>query len=365
MEQVSNTGSSRTIKTLYTAAALVIVIAGMRAAAPLLVELLLSAFIAIVCAPSLYWLQKNRVPTVLALVIVIAALGLIAFGLIVLIASSLSSFSANLPHYETSLVATRDTVFKWLEQYKIFEGVETLSGQDFINSIRKSIKIGAAVQFAGGMVTGLGGAFGSAFMIALTVIFILLEAAGFPAKLAMLSGGSEKTRQNFNRIVADVRRYLALKTLMCFATGVSTGLFLYVMGLDYAFLWGTLAFLLNYIPNIGSFIAAIPAVLLSLVQLGWQGAAWIVVGYVVINMVIGNFLEPRMFGRGLGLSTLVVFVTLVFWGWVLGPVGMVLSAPLTMVVKIALESQPETHWIGVLLSSDPGLGPPQDRDDTN
>ncbi len=351
MTQVSANGSSRALRTLYTAAAFVIVVAGMRAAAPLLVPFLLSIFIAIVCAPSLYWLQSKRVPAVLALIIVIAVLGLIAIGFVVLMGSSISSFSQNLPAYETSLRRTVDSVFKWLEQYKVFHGLEQFSGHDIVSSMRKSLDVGAAVQFAGGMVSGLGGAVGSAFLIALTVIFILLEAAGFPTKLATLSGGSQETRQNFNRIVADVRRYLALKTIMCFATGASTGIFLYFMGLDYPFLWGTLAFLLNYVPNIGSFIAAIPAVILALVQFGWEGAAWIVLGYLIINMVIGNILEPRIFGRGLGLSTLVVFVTLVFWGWILGPIGMVLSAPLTMVVKISLESQPDTRWIAILLSS--------------
>ena len=140
-----------------------------------------------------------------------------------------------------------------------------------------------------------------------------------------LSGTSaENTQSRFNRILADVLRYLVLKTLMCLLTGVLTGLFLYFIGLDYPFLWGTLAFLLNYIPNIGSIIAVIPVVLLGLVQFGWQGAIWIIVGYLVINGVVGNFLEPKLFGKGLGLSTLVIFLGLIFWGWVLGPVGMVL-----------------------------------------
>jgi len=358
VQQASATGPSRALRTLYAAAAFVVVVAGIQLAAPLLVPLLLSIFIAIVCAPVLTWLKSKRVPVVLALVIVIAGLMLIALGFIVLMGSSINSFSQNLPTYEASLKKTVDSVFKWLDQYKSLQGLEQLSGQDFVTSIRKSLDVGAAVQFAGGMVSSLGGAFGSAFMVALTVVFILLEAAGFPSKLAALSGDSQKTRQQFNRIVADVRHYLVLKTIMCFATGLLTGLFLFFMGLDYPFLWGTLAFLLNYVPNIGSFIAAIPAVILALVQLGWEGAAWIIVGYIVINMLIGNVIEPRVFGRGLGLSPLVIFLGLVLWGWILGPVGMVLSAPLTMVVKITLESQPDAHWIVVLLSSDASVATP-------
>ena len=123
-------------------------------------------------------------------------------------------------------------------------------------------------------------------------------------------------------------------------------------------LWGTLAFLLNYVPNIGSIIAAIPALLLALVQLGPGAVLWSAIGYLVVNNLVGNVIEPRFMGRGLGLSTLVVFLSLVFWGWVLGPVGMFLSVPLTMTLKIALDSSEETRWIAIL------LGPEVDEAET-
>jgi predicted PurR-regulated permease PerM len=117
-------------------------------------------------------------------------------------------------------------------------------------------------------------------------------------------------------------------------------------------LWGLVAFLFNFVPNIGSIIAAVPALLLALVQLGPGPALAAGAGYLVVNIVMGNVVEPRFMGRGVGLSTLVVFLSLVFWGWVLGPVGMLLSVPLTMVVKLALEANPETRWIAVLIGPD-------------
>jgi predicted PurR-regulated permease PerM len=117
-------------------------------------------------------------------------------------------------------------------------------------------------------------------------------------------------------------------------------------------LWGLLALLLNYIPNIGSILASVPAILLALIQLGVGKAVIVLVGYLVINIIIGNVLEPKIMGRGLGLSTLVVFLSLVFWGWVFGPVGMLLSVPLTMTVKIALDSNEDTRWISTLLGSE-------------
>ena len=150
----------------------------------------------------------------------------------------------------------------------------------------------------------------------------------------------------------SVKNYLAIKTLVSLGTGLVIGLWLYFLGVDHYLLWAMMAFLLNYIPNIGSILAAIPAVLLALVQLGPGIAGLTALGFVVTNTVMGNIIEPRYMGRGLGLSTLVVFLSLIFWGWLLGTVGMLLSVPLTMIVKIGLESGQDTRWIALLLASD-------------
>ena len=107
--------------------------------------------------------------------------------------------------------------------------------------------------------------------------------------------------------------------------------------------------MLNYVPNIGSIFAAIPGVLTALVQFSALKAGYAAAGYIGINLLVGSVIEPRFMGRGLGMSTLVVFLSLVFWGWVLGPVGMLLSVPLTMILRIALEGNEDTRWIAVLL----------------
>lgn len=153
-------------------------------------------------------------------------------------------------------------------------------------------------------------------------------------------------------VLDNINRYMVLKTLMSLLTGGLIWGWLWYLGLDFAPLWALVAFLFNYVPTIGSIIAAIPAVLLALVQLDVQSALWIAFGYLVVNAVVGAMIEPRFMGQGLGLSTLVVFVSLVFWGWVLGPVGMFLSVPLTMVLKIALDANPQTRPIAIM------LGPP-------
>jgi predicted PurR-regulated permease PerM len=138
-------------------------------------------------------------------------------------------------------------------------------------------------------------------------------------------------------------------------TGLCVSIGLFFLGLDYAPLWGLLAFLFNYIPNVGSIIAAVPAVLLAVVQLDLGHALLVAALYLIVNVIMGNAVEPRLMGQKLGLSALVIFISLVFWGWVLGPVGMLLSVPLTMVVKIALEVNESTRWLAILLSSDGSL----------
>jgi predicted PurR-regulated permease PerM len=167
----------------------------------------------------------------------------------------------------------------------------------------------------------------------------------------------DKSLQQAHSIKDTVNQYLALKTLFSLATGILVWVWLRFHGVDYPLLWGILAFLLNFVPNIGSILAAIPAVLLAIVQFGGGRASAVAAGYLVINFVIGSVVEPRFMGRGLGLSTLVVFVSLVFWGWVLGPVGMLLSVPLTMVLKIALEGNDDTRWLAVMLGPEPAPAP--------
>jgi predicted PurR-regulated permease PerM len=146
-----------------------------------------------------------------------------------------------------------------------------------------------------------------------------------------------------------INRYLAIKTMTSLATGIIVAIVLGIMGVDFPMLWGLLAFLLNFIPTIGSIIAAVPPVLLAMVQFNQGMAVGVAVLYTAVNMIIGNFLEPRFMGKGLGLSPLVVFLSLLFWGWLLGTIGMFLSVPLTMTVKIICDTRDDTKWVGVLL----------------
>jgi len=327
---------------LVTVAAFVIVVAGMRAAEKILVPFFLSAFLAIICAPPLFWFRRKHVPTAVALLIVIA--GIVGIGLLIgtLVGASVKDFSATLPVYQARLQEETKALLAWFARI----GFE-ISDQVLLEYFDP----GAAMRLVARTLTRLGGVLTNVFFILLTVIFMLLEASSLPDKLRAIMGPSNPRLANFERIVNDVKRYMARKTLVSLATGICIAAWLAVLGVNYPLLWGSLAFFLNFVPNIGSIIAAIPAVLLAFVQLGVSSALFCGLGFLVVNGVIGNVIEPRFMGRSLGLSTLVVFLSLVFWGWVLGPVGMLLSVPLTMTVKIALESNEDTRWMAILLGS--------------
>ena len=332
--------TSKVAQILIVSASFVIVVAGMRAASSILVPFLLSIFIAIICAPPLFWLQRKGVPSALAVLSIL--IGIIVLGLLLaaFIGTSVNQFSEALPVYEKRLIEMRGAFTSWLGSL----GLEIPS-----QLLTEYFDPGKAMKMAANTLAGLSGLLTNVFMILLTVIFILLEASGFPQKLRNALGDPEESLGQFKSITESVNRYLALKTVFSLATGIAVAIWLAILGVDFALLWGLVAFLLNYVPNIGSIIAAIPAVLLALIQLGVGPALLTCLGYVVVNVVFGSILEPKFMGRGLGLSTLVVFLSLVFWGWVLGPVGMVLSVPLTMIVKIAMESHEDTEWVAVML----------------
>ena len=189
-------------------------------------------------------------------------------------------------------------------------------------------------------------------MILLVSIFILAEMNSFGVKARVVEKLHGNSLDYLNKIGKNIRHYLTIKTVISLGTGVFITIWLLVIGVDYAILWGVIAFLLNYIPSIGSIIAAVPTVLLALVQLGPMGMLWTAIGYLAVNTIFGNVIEPKVMGEGLGLSTLVVFISLIVWGFILGSVGMFLSVPLTMTVKIMLEQKEKTSWIAMLLGTE-------------
>lgn len=335
--------SSRLIRILVSVAALVIIIAGISLAQSVVVLLLISFFLALLGAPPVLWLKGKNIPFGFAVLIVMAGMVVILLLIGLQIGTSFSSFSDELPLLQSRI---REQVLE-LSSFLRSKGV---SGTQKI--LLDYVKPEVIMKLTAELLTGLGSVLSDLVVILLTVTFILLEVSSFPIKLRTVLGDPKQKFPQFTKFANDMKRYMVIKTFMSLASGILVAVWLYILGVDYPILWGFLAFLLNYIPNIGSIVAAIPAVILAVVQLGFGSAVLVAAGYLVINFVEGNVIEPRLMGRKLGLSTLVVFLSLIFWGALLGFVGAILSIPLTMTLKFAFESSESTRWIAVLLGSE-------------
>ena len=335
--------SSRGIRILISVAALVIIIAGVSFAQSVVVLILLSFFLALLGTPPVLWLKEKHIPSGFAVLIVMAVMILILLLISVQIGSSFSGFIDQLPLLQARI---REQVLE-LSAYLRSKG---FSGTQKI--LLEYVKPEVLLKLTANLLSGLSSVLSDLVLILLAVTFILLEVSSFPIKLRAVLGDPKQKFPHFTKFADDMKRYMVIKTFMSLASGILISVWLYILGVDYAILWGFLAFLLNYIPNIGSIVAAIPAVILAVVQLGFGSAVLVAAGYLVINFVEGNIIEPRLMGRKLGLSTLVVFLSLIFWGGLLGFVGAILAIPLTMTLKFAFESSESTKWIAVLLGSE-------------
>lgn len=341
--EYSNNNQSNSLRFLLAFAAFIVVIAGLKAASSLVIPFLLAIFIAIICEPPIFWMQKKGIPFVIALVAIVLIVISIGVMLASLIGSSANEFTAALPVYEQRLSSYAQSVFSWLEIKGL--GLEEQQLSEIFNPA-------AALKLAGNFANGIKGLLTNAFLIIITVIFILVESSHLPNKLKFIMTDPDNSMRRLKQISHNINRYLGIKTLTSLLTAIIVTCGLLFLGVDFPVLWGVLAFCLNFIPNIGSIIAAVPAILLALIQLGPVSALWTGLIYLATNNIVGNIIEPKFMGKGLGLSPLVVFISLIFWGWVFGPVGMFLSVPLTMTAKIALEGNPDSRWIAVLLAND-------------
>jgi len=325
------------------AAALVIIISGIYLAQSVVVLFLVSVFLASLGIPPLLWLKEKHIPSLVAVLIVMAGMVFITILIGAQIGSSFSNFLDQLPLFQSSIREQVLGLSAYLRS-KGFSGTQKL--------LLDYVKPEVLLKLTANLLSGLSSVLSDLALVLLTVTFIMLEVSSFPIKLRAVLGDPKQKFPKFMEFVNDMRRYMVIKTLISLATGVLIAFWLYILDVDYPILWGFIAFLLNYIPNIGSIVAAIPALILGFIQYGIGSAVLVMVGYIVVNFIIGNVIEPRLMGRKFGLSTLVVFLSLIFWGALLGLVGAILSVPLTMTLKFAFENNESTKWIAVLLKSE-------------
>ncbi|MDG1480180.1 MAG: AI-2E family transporter [Myxococcota bacterium] len=336
--------SSRSaFRALLAVAAVVVVLAGLQAARTVLLPFLFAAVLAIMMLPLVMWMERNRLPRAVA---IIAAV-LTVLSVLVLVASftaqSIQEFGGRLPIYQQALTGTFDELLRWLAE----------RGVDFwALNLQDSFDPGSVMSVVGTTLNGVLEILSNTILVTITMAFMLAEASAFPDKLARaFPEGTDSDGEigGWSALVTSVQRYLLLKAMTSGLTGVLVWFLLTALGVESPILWGFFAFVMNFIPTIGSIIAAVPAVLLALILIGPWVAAMTAAGYLVINVGIGNVLEPRVMGGQLGLSPMVVFLSLVFWGWMWGPAGMLLSVPLTVVIRSIMAHRPETAWLATLL----------------
>jgi predicted PurR-regulated permease PerM len=324
-------------------ASTVVILAGAHMASSIVSPFLLALFIAVICGSPIAALTQRGLPRWLAGSIVCLLIGVASLLMLIVLGSSGSVFVDTLPEYRARFGELMGLCFDWLRA----RGIELDE-----SALRGVFDPGRAVSFFGGFLSGIGGTLSNLLLIVFVVIFMLADAPAFPAKIASSDGErGAKTLQLLASLVLSMNNYVITKTKVSLLTGALVWLGLWLLKVEFAPLWALLAFLLNFVPNIGSIAAAVPVVLLSLLQLDPLQTGLLILLYLSVNTLVGNVIEPAWMGQRLGLSTLAVFLSLIFWGWMFGAVGMLLSVPLTMCLKFLSEQNPSTAWLGVLLAN--------------
>ncbi len=331
------------IKFWIISASFIIVIAGMKEAAGMITPFFLSLFVTAIFYGPFKWLQEKGMPTALALLIVILGIAILTVTIFGLIGASVVSFTQKIPFYEERFTLYWDSFNRFLTDGGWLE--LNLDFSEYLNP-------GVVMELVGNIFASFGNIMSNFFILLLIVIFMLLEISIFERKIHLIN---KESLSRVNKIVQNLNAYFGTKALTSFITGGLVAISLAIIGIDFPLLWGFLAFLLNFIPNIGSIIAAVPAILLALVQFGLPSALAVLIVFLVINVIIGNIVEPRLMGKNLGLSPLIVFISLIFWGWVLGTVGMLLATPLTMTIKIIFDNMEETKHFGLMMGDESSI----------
>lgn len=335
-------GFSPLARVLIVAAAACVVAAFMRWAAPILAPILLALFITIVATPPLQWMRRKGLPKYLAVLIILLVLLDVGSLIALTTTGALEALQTGLPRYQDRLMVLTDELGGWLETMGIDKSREAL--RDLISPAAASRFVYTALTNASGVVT-------NGLLVLLIVAFMLAEASAMPQRLQAAFPGADDLEKRLQKLLKAINRYMMIKLIMSLATAICIWIWLWAIGVDYAAALAIGAFLLNFIPVVGNILMTVPAVLVALVQSDIPTALMVVLGYTIVNLAIGNVLEPRLTGRELGISSVLILLSLLFWGWVLGPVGLFLSVPLTMAVIEVLHASPGARPIAILLGA--------------
>ncbi|NWK54686.1 AI-2E family transporter [Verrucomicrobiaceae bacterium N1E253] len=334
-------------KAMLLLASAVVVVSGLHLARNFFIPVSLAFFLAAVSFPIMNWLREHKVPRIFAVLITVLVVFAFLTGFIIGAAMLINDLSEGdrLETYGRKLYGVALDTGAKLEEWQVENAQE---------EIKKFLTADKIVDFFKGNITSLLArvfdTFQVSFIVLILLVFMLGEARIFSRRFEAIVEARGPNLQRMLSATRDIQKYLGIKTLISIATGVLAGLLCWAAELDFPLLWGLLAFALNYIPAVGSIIAGVPPMLLALLTHDVRHAIAVACGYLVINGFLGNFMEPALLGRRFGLSTVVIVISVLFWGFLWGPVGMLLAVPLTMMIKVALDNTYELRWLGVAIS---------------
>ncbi|GAA2793066.1 AI-2E family transporter [Saccharopolyspora taberi] len=325
-------------------ASVVIVVAGLRSISWLVAPTFLALVIVIATSPVSDWLAGKGCPrwlSTLVLVVLVYAV-LITFAVVVVL--SVGRLATILPQYAHRAEEMVAELSRALAGFGI--------GPDQVRAAVGKIDFGRLAGFMGALLSGVATIGTNLVFLLALLLFLSVESSGLGTRMAVIIGDHPETARALTGFARGTRSYLVVSTVFGAIVAVLDAVALALLGIPLAVLWGLLAFVTNYIPNVGFFIGLVPPVVLALLQGGWQLALTVVVIYLVLNFLVQSVIQPRFVGDAVGLSTTVTMLSLVFWTWVLGPLGAVLAIPLTLLAKALLvDSDPRARWANAFLVS--------------
>ena len=335
--------SSLPAKILVYSTFVVILTVGMREIAPILTTILFSVFAALIFTPHIRWFKRKGIPGGLSVFLVILLFAFIVAVLGVVVAGAAIQFENQIPIYQTRLMEFIDILTRYIPS----------QGELSANSILRGIA-STVISLMSSIIQGFLNAGTTAGIIILTTAFLLIDASNAPEKMNSKFETQSKLQMSMSKFDKNLVGFLVIKAETNFITAVGITIVLLIGGIDFATLWGVLIFLLSYIPYIGLVLASIPPIMLALFKYGPVGALAVIVVIAIVDMLAENVVFPALAGKGLKLSPGILFLSLIYWNYVLGTAGVLLSIPLTVILKIVFESFDETRWLARL------MGPTED-----
>jgi AI-2 transport protein TqsA len=327
------------LRVMLVLAATGVVLVIMRLGAPVLNPILFAVVLALLCSPVYSWLLR-RLPTGLALVVTLVILLILFVGLFFILGGSIARFTDRVGFYTSQLNGQVNSLETLLESL----GLSNVNLQDVV-------KPSALADALSAVLSGISAFLSNLFLILFIMLFLLGEG---PAMMNRLRASVSEDNQQVARLTSvgqNIVLQYGLRAIVNLVTGAGVTILFLVLGVDFALMWGILTFFLSFVPYIGLVLAVTPGVVLALAEFGVTRAVLAIVGVVVINILAENVLSPMMMGRGLNISPTVVFLSFIFWTWLLGGAGALLALPLTLFVAVIFDTFPETRWLASVMGA--------------